>query len=237
MTQYRFRLYYLALISSFLLILTSCNRSSVPQELRLTGTLELTEHSVGARVAGTIVELNVKEGDEVKRGQVLAILDRFDQTKRDYERAEMNLKSGGGSEQAAELAKLDFGDQQIISPIDGVVLTKIREVGEVISPGTAILDLGDRTDLWIRVYVLEGYINHVRMGQPAKVHFDGLDQEFKGHVSFIATKAEFTPRNVQTPEERVTQAFAIKVTLDNPPTYLHPGVAADVTIDLSHDEK
>jgi len=78
-------------------------------------------------------------------------------------------------------------------------------------------------------------INRVHMDQPALVHFDGLPQSFKGRVSFIAVKAEFTPRNVQTPEERMTQTFAVKVRLQDPPAYLRPGVSADVT--LTFDSK
>ena len=68
------------------------------------------------------------------------------------------------------------------------------------------------------------------MNQTATVSFDGVHQTFKGQVSFVAAKAEFTPRNVQSPEERVTQTFAVKVTLDNPESYLRPGVAAGVKI-------
>jgi len=63
-------------------------------------------------------------------------------------------------------------------------------------------------------------------------HVDGLKKTYPAHVSFIAPAAEFTPRNVQTPEERITQMFAIKVTLNNPPDDLRPGVAANVKLDL-----
>ena len=93
--------------------------------------------------------------------------------------------------------------------------------------------VGDRAQLWVRVFVPEGLINRVRLNQPATLRFDGIRHDFKGHVSFIAPKAEFTPRNVQTPEERVTQTFAIKVVLDEPESFLRPGVAADVIVHLN----
>ena len=69
------------------------------------------------------------------------------------------------------------------------------------------------------------------MGQSAEIRFDGINEKFVGHVSFITPRAEITPRNVQTQEERVTQTFAVKVRLDSPVDYLRPGVAADVYFD------
>ena len=68
------------------------------------------------------------------------------------------------------------------------------------------------------------------MDQKATLHFDGIQESFKGHISFIAHQAEFTPRNVQTPEERITQTFAVKVKIEEPPDYLRPGVSCDVTL-------
>jgi len=123
-------------------------------------------------------------------------------------------------------------DQEVLSPADGVVLLKVREEGEVLSAGAAVVDIGDRSHLWVKIYVPEGLINRVRLDQPATLTVDGLKKTFKAHVSFIASKAEFTPRNIQTPEERITQTFAVKVTLDETPDDLRPGVAADVKLDL-----
>ena len=86
----------------------------------------------------------------------------------------------------------------------------------------------------MKIFVPEGQINRVTLGDLATLRFDGLNRTYAGHVSFIAPKAEFTPRNVQTPEERITQTFAIKIALDDPDPSLRPGVAADVTMDLTH---
>lgn len=201
-----------------------------PSNLKFSGTLEMTEHSVGARVPGRLTTLNVQEGDTVQKGQRIGTLDRFEQAKKDYERAESVHKSGGVTDQALEHAKLDLEDQEIVSPVDGVVLTKVRETGEIVPAGGPVADLGDSKDLWVRIYVPEGVINKVRMGQSAEVRFDGLKKPFNGRVSFIAPRAEFTPRNVQTSEERVTQTFAVKVAVDDPDRALRPGVSADVTL-------
>jgi HlyD family secretion protein len=71
-------------------------------------------------------------------------------------------------------------------------------------------------------------VSRIKMRQAATIRVDGLDQDFKGYVTFIAPKAEFTPRNVQTPEERVTQTFGVKVRIEKPEPWLRPGVSADV---------
>ena len=137
------------------------------------------------------------------------------------------------SQQAVEQAELAMKDQRAVSPVDGVVLTKVHETGEVVGGGSPVLVVGDRSHLWVKLFVPEGYINRVRFAQEATVRFDGLARAFKGRVSFISPDAEFTPRNVQTPEERVTQTFAVKVTLEETENFLRPGVAADVDLPLT----
>jgi len=226
------RLSRLALGMLCLVILSACKNHQVETELNLSGTLEMTEHEVGMPVPGRLSQLLVDEGDEVKKGQLLASLDRFEQNQRDYERQASLLARGGGNQQAVEQAELAMKDQRALAPVDGVVLTKVHETGEVVSSNSPVLVLGDRSKLWVRIYIPEGYVNRVAMGQEATVRFDGLKRDFKGHVIFISPTAEFTPRNVQTPEERVTQTFALKVSLDSIESYLRPGVAADVILPL-----
>ncbi len=202
---------------------------------KFSGTLELNEHVLGAKVAGRVMSLSVDEGSEVKKGIVLATMDRYEQTEKDYKRAVQLYEQGGGNYQSVEYAKLAMEDQVIVSPVDGVVLVKVHDVGEVVSSGSAVVVVGDRARFWVRIFVPEGIINRVRMGQQAKVRFDGLNQSFDGQVSFIASKAEFTPRNIQTAEERITQTFAVKVDIKNPPEFLRPGVACDVSLDFEKE--
>jgi multidrug resistance efflux pump len=195
-----------------------------------SGTLELTEHSVGARVSGRLATLRVDEGDTVKKGQLLGTLDRAEQTERDYRRAQGLFEHGGTTRQNLEQAELAWEDQRIVSPVDGVILVKAREPGEIVSAGGTVVDIGDTGEFWVRIYVPEGDINRVRMNQEASIRFDGLKRGFKGHVYYISPTAEFTPRNVQTPDERATQTFAVKVMLDEREPNLRPGVSADVTL-------
>jgi HlyD family secretion protein len=200
--------------------------------LKLTGTLEMTEHSLGTRVPARLVKLFVDEGDPVKKGELIATLDRYEQAKRDFDRIEEIFKAGGATQQTYEEARLTLEDQEIISPVDGVVLLKVREAGEVLSAGSPVIVVGDDKLLWVRVFVPEDLVSHVKINESATLKFDGIKKGFKGHVSYIAPRAEFTPRNVQTPEERVTQTFSVKVVLDDMQPYLRPGVAADVKLDL-----
>ena len=223
----------LAVLCMILTVAAGCDRLTNHSHLRLSGTLELTEHAVGAAASGRLATLAVDEGDTVQAGQLLATLERYEQARRDHERLVQLVKEGGVSDQAVEQAALALADQRISSPVDGVVLLKVREVGEIVGAGSPVLVIGDRRQLWVKVFVPEGQVNRLRLQQPATVRVDGLKASFNGHVSFIAPKAEFTPRNVQTPEERVTQTFAVKVALDEPQPFLRPGVAADVSITLT----
>ena len=217
-------------ILSFL-FLAGCKALDNGTSLKFSGTLEWTEYALGARVSGRLTELNVDEGKTVKKNEVIATFDRFTQAQKDLERAKQLYEQGGTTEQELEHAVLAQEDQRVVSPLDGVVLVKVNEIGEVVQAGAPVVVIGDPQDMWVRIFVPEGTINRIKMGQSAEIRFDGINEKFVGHVSFITPRAEFTPRNVQTQEERVTQTFAVKVRLDSPVDYLRPGVAADVYFD------
>jgi multidrug efflux pump subunit AcrA (membrane-fusion protein) len=225
---------FISMIGFLLVVTTGCQPFN-KDNLNFSGTVEMTEHVLGARAAGRISQVFVEEGSVVTKGQLLATLDRYDQTKKDFERAKNLVERGGETQQALEYAQLNLNDQQVISVVDGVVLVKVHEAGEVVSAGAAVVVVGDTSSFWVRIFVPEGQINKIYTNKKVALHFDGIKQSYEGHISFIASKAEFTPRNVQTPEERVTQTFAVKVTVDQPPSFLRAGVAADVTISLEEN--
>jgi multidrug efflux pump subunit AcrA (membrane-fusion protein) len=210
------------------LLIVGCSPKPDAFNTKYSGILELTEHVLGARVAGRLSTMTVNEGDQVRVHQVLGTLDRYQQAKKDYERTMDLFSKGGATAQAVEYAKLVMEDQQIMSLTKGVVLVKAAEIGETLQAGAGVVVVGDSSDQWIKVYLPEGLIGQLKLKQQADVTFDGMKKAYQGHISFIATKAEFTPRNVQTEEERVTQVFAVKVALDHPDEHIHPGVAADV---------
>jgi HlyD family secretion protein len=118
------------------------------------------------------------------------------------------------------------------APFAGIVTAKHREVGEIIPAGSPVLTLRDRSERWVRIYVPERDVGRVALGAPAEIRTDADPKRaFKGSIVFIATQAEFTPRSVQTKEERVRLVYAVKVRIDGDPEYqLKPGMPADVRI-------
>ncbi len=143
------------------------------------------------------------------------------------------------AEQALALAQaaLDQVDAQIEkltlrAPIAGVVLTLASEQGEMLLPGTPALTLGQLDQLTITVYIPEDRYGEVSIGDQAQVSADSFpDQAFAARVTRIADQAEYTPRNVQTKEERQTTVYAVELTLLEGLDQLKPGMPADVTFE------
>jgi len=209
-------------------LISGCSEKKDFKNMIFSGTLEMTEHVLGAKVAGRLTTLNVKEGDWVTRGELLATLDRYEENKKDYARTGVLYQNGGANQQSLEYAQLAMEDQEIISPLDGVVLVKAAETGEIMSSGSGVVVIGDTHDQWVKIFVTEDIMHSVALNEQATIAVDGTDKTYKGHVTFIADKAEFSPRNVQTPDERVTQTFAVKIAIDDADLHLHTGVSADV---------
>jgi HlyD family secretion protein len=119
----------------------------------------------------------------------------------------------------------------ITAPLDGVVLVEHAQAGEIVAAGAPILTVADLREVWIRLYIPLPHLGRVALGRPAVVTTDALPGlTFTGRVTEISQQAEFTPRNVQTPEERVKLVFAVKVTLPNAERLLKPGMPADAVI-------
>ena len=119
----------------------------------------------------------------------------------------------------------------LYAPINGVVLKKNIELGETVAQGTPIYTIGDLANPWIKVYVKEDKLGLVKLGQKAEVRVDTYpDKAYEGWVSFISSEAEFTPKNVQTQEERVKLVFGVKVRVRNVNNELKPSMPADVRI-------
>ena len=136
----------------------------------------------------------------------------------------------------AQLAVIEsqLGDTDIVSPIDGVVLVKSAEPGETVAAGATVVTLGDLDHPWLRGYVPETQLGLVKLGQSVKVTTDSYPgKTYSGRVSFIASEAEFTPKQIQTPEERVKLVYRIKVDLPNPQRELKLNMPADAEVTLA----
>ncbi len=149
-------------------------------------------------------------------------------------RAEQIAVAKAQVEQAeANLAALNVQREKslLVSPVAGWVVDRVANEGEMSIPGTSLLTLADLTDVTLTVYVPEPDISLVSVGQPIKVYVDSFPGEpFAGQVTFISDKAEFTPKNVQTKEERVNTVFAVKIKLENKDQRLKPGMPADAVL-------
>ncbi|SMC99357.1 HlyD family secretion protein [Sporomusa malonica] len=122
-------------------------------------------------------------------------------------------------------------DTVVVSPINGLVITKNFENGEYVTPGAAILTVGDMSDCWVKVYVPSTLLGLISVGQEAKVKVDSFPgRVFRGEIKEISQNAEFTPRQSITQSERANLVFAVKVKIDNAEGILKPGMPADVVL-------
>lgn len=131
-------------------------------------------------------------------------------------------------------AKSLLSQATILAPEDGVVTVKSREIGEVVSPGTPLVRIADLSKVWLRVYAPLTTLGKIKIGQSASVSADTYKGKvYKGTVASIKEDPEFTPRNVQTVEERVKFVYAIRINIDNKSRELKPGMPADAEIDIA----
>lgn len=127
-----------------------------------------------------------------------------------------------------------LGDAVIVSPIDGVVLVKSAEQGEVVAAGTTIVTIGDIEHPWLRAYIGETDLGRIKLGQKATLTTDSYGSKtYTGVVSFIASEAEFTPKQIQTKEERVKMVYRVKIDADNSSHDLKNNMPVDAVIHMA----
>ncbi len=210
------------------------------------GTLEVTKVDLSARLAAAIDQVTVQEGDRVKTGQVLIILgcEDFKIAARlaeiNYERNLKLLKPGWTTEETMDQLKtqMEEADTQvnwctITSPIDGKVLSRYHEPGEWMSPGTKILTLANIQDIWAFIYVPQPAVARLALGMKLKGIIPELNNRvFEGTIIKINDEAEFTPKNVQTQQERERLIYGIKVSFlgSNASEILKPGMTIEVEL-------
>ncbi len=146
----------------------------------------------------------------------------------DRARAQVRL-----AEESLALARQQLDYTTLTAPFDGTVLSKTAEPGEYLTVGSPVVTLADLDPLWLRAYINETDLGRIKLGQAARVRTDTFpDKSFAGRVGFISSEAEFTPKTVQTQEERVKLMYRIKIDLPNPDRLLKPGMPADASIRL-----
>jgi len=220
-----------------------------------SGTIEGTEVVISSKAIGKVLAVKVEEGDQVKAQDLLASLDprdadaalksaqaRYDMAKNDFQRTVKLYKDKMISSQlydsaranfeaasaALDTARIGHDNTDIRAPLSGVILVRAIEPGELANIGTPIVTLADLSEVKLTVYIPEKDVGKVQLGLEVAVSVDSYPNEkFMGKVIYISDKAEFTPKIIQTKEERTTQVFGIKIKIHNPDLKLKPGMPAD----------
>ena len=179
----------------------------------------------------------------------------YERLKKDFNRAENLYKAGAVPQQQRDavktsyaiakakmeklkaslrLAELNLSYAKLRAPIDGFVIVKSAEAGEVVQPGACIFTMVDLTHIWLTAYIEESDLGKVRLGQKAEIKTDSYPRKsYPARISFISQEAEFTPKYIQTHEERTKLVYRIKIRVDNHNYELKPGMPADAYINLN----
>lgn len=217
----------------------------------------LTDEGEVVKKGGMVARLNTDELIKIRDNAKAALkaakyqlsLDRLD-----YIRAENLFKAGAISAQkrdaaktqadadkanveqltaSLELAQTRLGFAELASPLNGYVILKSALAGEVVQIGAPVFTVVDLNNIWVTAYINETDLGRVKLGQAAEVKTDTYPHKvYKGWVSFISSQTEFTPKFIQTSEERVKYVYRIKVRVDNSSLDLKPGMPADAYINL-----
>jgi membrane fusion protein YbhG len=148
------------------------------------------------------------------------------------ERIEAQRAMVRSADAAVSQLQASLANAVVRAPFPGVVTIRHREPGEIVPAGAPVLTLMNPGDRWVRIYVPEDRVDRVKLGEPATITADAFPgRTYGGRVSFISSEAEFTPKNVQTAEERVKLVYAVKVAITGDRAGdLKPGVPADVVL-------
>jgi HlyD family secretion protein len=142
--------------------------------------------------------------------------------------AEANLEQ---AEMLVRILEKKIQDCTVKSPTTGRVVARFLEPGELAGTGMPIIRVADLSEVWIMIYVSETELGRVRVDGPAEIRVDSFPSKtFPGKVTYISPQEEFTPKNIQTKDERVRMVFGVKVEAKNPDESLKPGMPADVVL-------
>jgi membrane fusion protein YbhG len=188
------------------------------------------------------------------RAQVRAAQVRLHEAERDLKRSRELLGGGAIGQEAydkaqtgqkvatsdydqarAQVAALEavLANMQVRASFDGIVSIRHHEPGEIVPAGAPILTIMNPNDRWVRIYIAENRLGALQLGEKAAITTDTYPgKHYGGQVIYIASQAEFTPKNVQTAEERVKLVYAVKVRVTEDPSFeLKPGMPADVRLE------
>jgi HlyD family secretion protein len=198
------------------------------ENLYKTGSITTKQYDdAKTRLSVAQAQLNVAE-------QALGKLKNFARPE-DIQMAEAQLEQ---AKIAMALLEKQIADCTIISPIEGTITHKLVEQGEFVAVGTPVAVIADLSLMSVTIYVSEVDLGAIRIGQEAFITIDTFpSRQFPGTIAYISPQAEFTPKNIQTREERIKQVFGVKIELPNPDGILKAGIPADAEIPISLTEE
>jgi HlyD family secretion protein len=186
-------------------------------------------------VAGPRVEQIKAQAAQVERSRGALKMSEANSLEMKRREQELATRRAEIARSKASMALIDsqLADTIAASPVDGVVLVKSADVGEVLAAGTTVVTIGDIEHPWLRGYINETDLGRVKIGSKARVTTDSYKGKvYDGRVSFISSEAEFTPKQIQTQEERVKLVYRIKIEIQNPKHELKSNMPADAEIVL-----
>ena len=207
------------------------------------GTLETTKVVLSSKVGTDILEIPVLEGDSVKKGDLIVKLndDSYKvvakQLNNDYIRYQRLLEKGNTTPESFDKVEREKKENdlritwcKIKSPINGVVVTKFKEIGEYVTVGSNIVSIADLSDVWAYFYVPYDMVYKLKIGDKVKGVLQELPNNvFEGTIVKINEEAEFTPKNVQTREERTRLVYGVKVRFNNKDLLLKSGMTVETS--------
>ncbi|MFA5271326.1 MAG: efflux RND transporter periplasmic adaptor subunit [Candidatus Omnitrophota bacterium] len=197
---------------------------------------ELSKQQAESAAALKLAEYQYKlDSDDYLRAQNLFKVGAISAQGRDTARTKADTDKANVEQLRAslELANTRLGWADLASPLNGFILTKSALQGEVVQPGAPVFTAVDLNDIWVTAYINETDLGKVKLNQKAYVMTDSYkNKKYDARVSFISDQTEFTPKYIQTQEERVKYVYRIKVRVDNSSLDLKPGMPADAYISL-----
>ena len=181
-------------------------------------------------LAGPRIEQIEAQAAQVERSRALLKMTEANALELKRREQELATRRAEAARSKASLALIgtQISDTVAESPVDGVVLVKAADVGEILAPGTTVVTVGDIDHPWLRGYINETDLAKVKIGSLARVTTDSYPGKvYRGRVSFISSEAEFTPKQIQTQQERVKLVYRIKIEVENPNHELKSNMPAD----------
>ena len=176
----------------------------------------------------TISQLNYKQAlATLDKAKALYELRKNGYRNEDIKIQESNLKS---LEIQAEKIKIDLNDSVIKAPVDGVILTRFKEIGAITNAGESILEVAKTDEFWVRAYIDEKNLGNIKPGLKMSIQTDSRSENYEGVIGFISPVAEFTPKNIETQELRADLVYSFRVIVKNPDDKIRQGMPVTLKI-------